>query len=268
MGEELARLQEAGVGKVMFFGIPAKKDEMGSQAYSADGIVQRALRRAKRDFPALYLITDVCMCEYTSHGHCGVLCGCDVDNDKTLDLLSMTALSHVEAGADMVAPSDMMDGRVRAIRQTLDAAGHTSIPIMSYAVKYASSFYGPFREAAGSAPSFGDRKSYQMDFHNRHEAIREALLDVEEGADIIMVKPAMSYLDIVRDVRDRVEVPVAAYSVSGEYAMIKAAAANGWIDEEKVMCEAAVSVFRAGASVLLTYYAKELADCIRKGRIG
>ena len=180
----------------------------------------------------------------------------------------MTALSHVEAGADMVAPSDMMDGRVGAIRRTLDAAGHTSVPIMSYAVKYASSFYGPFREAAGSAPSFGDRKSYQMDFHNRHEAIREALLDVEEGADIIMVKPAMSYLDIVRDVRERVEVPVAAYSVSGEYAMIKAAAAKGWIDEEKVMCEAAVSVFRAGASVLLTYYAKELAGCIRSGKIG
>ena len=252
----------------MFFGIPAVKDEIGSQAYNAEGIVQRALRRAKKDFPHLYLITDVCMCEYTSHGHCGMLCGCDVDNDKTLELLSMTALSHVEAGADMVAPSDMMDGRVRAIRETLDAAGHTTTPIMSYAVKYASSFYGPFREAAGSAPSFGDRKSYQMDFHNRHEAIREALLDVEEGADIIMVKPAMSYLDIVRDVREKVEVPVAAYSVSGEYAMIKAAAANGWIDEEKVMCEAAVSVFRAGASVLLTYYAKELASCIRSGKIG
>ena len=238
MEEELIRLSDAGVGKVMFFGIPAVKDEIGSQAYNAEGIVQRALRRAKKDFPDLYLITDVCMCEYTSHGHCGMLCGCDVDNDKTLELLSMTALSHVEAGADMVAPSDMMDGRVRAIRETLDAAGHTATPIMSYAVKYASSFYGPFREAAGSAPSFGDRKSYQMDFHNRHEAIREALLDV------------------------------AAYSVSGEYAMIKAAAANGWIDEEKVMCEAAVSVFRAGASVLLTYYAKELASCIRSGKIG
>ena len=268
MEEELARLTEAGVDKVMFFGIPEQKDEIGSQAYSAEGIVQRALRKARRDFPDMYLITDVCMCEYTSHGHCGVLCGCDVDNDKTLELLSMTALSHVEAGADMVAPSDMMDGRVRAIRQTLDAAGHTSTPIMSYAVKYASSFYGPFREAAGSAPSFGDRKSYQMDFHNRHEAIREAFLDVEEGADIIMVKPAMSYLDIVRDVRERVEVPVAAYSVSGEYAMIKAAAARGWIDEEKIMCEAAASVFRAGASVLLTYYAKELAACIRAGKIG
>ena len=240
MEEELARLTEAGVDKVMFFGIPEQKDEIGSQAYSAEGIVQRALRKARRDFPDMYLITDVCMCEYTSHGHCG-------------------------AGADMVAPSDMMDGRVRAIRQTLDAAGHTSTPIMSYAVKYASSFYGPFREAAGSAPSYGDRKSYQMDFHNRHEAIREALLDVEEGADIIMVKPAMSYLDIVRDVRERVEVPVAAYSVS---AMIKAAAARGWIDEEKIMCEAAASVFRAGASVLLTYYAKELAACIRAGKIG
>ena len=268
MGEELERLECAGVNNVMFFGIPAVKDEIGSQAYSAEGVVQRALRAARRDFPCMFLITDVCMCEYTSHGHCGVLCGYDVDNDRTLDLLSMTALSHVEAGAHMVAPSDMMDGRVRAIRQTLDAAGHTAVPIMSYAVKYASAFYGPFREAAGSAPAFGDRKSYQMDFHNRHEAIREALLDVEEGADIIMVKPAMSYLDIVRDVRERVEVPVAAYSVSGEYAMIKAAAAKGWIDEERVMCEAAASVFRAGASVLLTYYAKELADCIRTGRIG
>jgi porphobilinogen synthase len=268
MEEELIRLSDAGVDKVMFFGIPQQKDEIGSQAFNADGIVQRALRKARHDFPSMYLITDVCMCEYTSHGHCGALCGCEVDNDKTLELLSMTALSHVEAGADMVAPSDMMDGRVGAIRRTLDAAGHTSVPIMSYAVKYASSFYGPFREAAGSAPSFGDRKSYQMDFHNRHEAIREALLDVEEGADIIMVKPAMSYLDIVRDVRERVEVPVAAYSVSGEYAMIKAAAAKGWIDEEKVMCEAAVSVFRAGASVLLTYYAKELAGCIRSGKIG
>ena len=268
MEEELIRLSDAGVDKVMFFGIPAVKDEIGSQAYNAEGIVQRALRRAKKDFPHLYLITDVCMCEYTSYGHCGMLCGCDVDNDKTLELLSMTALSHVEAGADMVAPSDMMDGRVRAIRETLDAAGHTTTPIMSYAVKYASSFYGPFREAAGSAPSFGDRKSYQMDFHNRHEAIREALLDVEEGADIIMVKPAMSYLDLVREVRDSIDLPVAAYSVSGEYSMVKAAAEKGWIDEEKIVCEMAAAAFRAGTDIYITYYAKELARFMDQGRLG
>ena len=267
-GEEFQRLTDAGVSAVMLFGIPEVKDEVGSGAWSETGAVQRALRLAKKDFPNLFMITDVCMCEYTSHGHCGMLCGHDVDNDKTLELLSKTALSHAQAGADMVAPSDMMDGRIAAIREKLDTNGFTNTPIMSYAVKFASSFYGPFREAAGSAPSFGDRKSYQMDFHNRREALKEALLDVEEGADIIMVKPAMSYLDIVRDVREKVEVPVAAYSVSGEYAMIKAAAANGWIDEEKVMCEAAVSVFRAGASVLLTYYAKELASCIRSGKIG
>lgn len=268
MGEELMRLQDAGVRSVMFFGIPEHKDEKGTQAYDPEGIVQRALRQAREDFPDLYLITDVCMCEYTSHGHCGILCGHEVDNDETLDYLAKIAVSHVEAGADMVAPSDMMDGRVRAIRSALDLKGHVSTPIMSYAIKYASAFYGPFREAAGSAPQFGDRRGYQMDFHNRHEGIREALLDVEEGADIVMVKPAMSYLDMIRDVRERVEVPVAAYSVSGEYAMIKAAAMNGWIDEERVMCEAAVSVFRAGASVLLTYYAKELAACIRAGKIG
>ncbi len=268
MGEELQRLTDAGVNNVMFFGIPAHKDEVGSQAYDPEGIVQRALRQARKDFPEMYLITDVCMCEYTSHGHCGILCDHYVDNDETLAYLQKIVLSHVEAGADMVAPSDMMDGRVRAIREALDSAGHVTTPIMSYAVKYASSFYGPFREAAGSAPSFGDRKSYQMDFHNRIEGIREAVLDVEEGADIVMVKPALAYLDMIREVRDTVDVPVAAYSVSGEYAMIKAAAANGWIDEEKIMCESAVAVYRAGASILLTYYAKELAKCIREGKIG
>ncbi|MBQ6468493.1 MAG: porphobilinogen synthase [Lachnospiraceae bacterium] len=268
MGEELQRLTDAGVNSVMFFGIPEHKDEVGSQAYDPEGIVQRALRQARKDFPEMYLITDVCMCEYTSHGHCGILCDHYVDNDETLAYLQKIVLSHVEAGADMVAPSDMMDGRVRAIREALDNAGHVTTPIMSYAVKYASSFYGPFREAAGSAPSFGDRKSYQMDFHNRIEGIREAVLDVEEGADIVMVKPALAYLDMIREVRDTVDVPVAAYSVSGEYAMIKAAAANGWIDEEKIMCEAAVSVYRAGASILLTYYAKELAKCIKEGKIG
>ena len=214
------------------------------------------------------MITDVCMCEYTSHGHCGMLCGHDVDNDKTLELLSRTALSHVQAGADMAAPSDMMDGRIAAIRERLDDNGFTNTPIMSYAVKFASSFYGPFREAAGSAPSFGDRKSYQMDFHNRREALKEALLDVEEGADIIMVKPAMSYLDLVREVRDNIDLPVAAYSVSGEYSMVKAAAAKGWIDEEKIVCEMAVAAFRAGTDIYLTYFAKELARFIDQGRIG
>ncbi|MBR2698182.1 MAG: porphobilinogen synthase [Clostridia bacterium] len=268
MGEALDRLAEAGVSNVMLFGIPEHKDPVGSQAYASDGIVQRAVMRAKMLHPEMYIITDVCMCEYTSHGHCGVLCDHDVDNDKTLELLARTALSHVEAGADMVAPSDMMDGRVRAIRETLDKNGFSNRPIMSYAVKFASSFYGPFREAAGSAPSFGDRKSYQMDFHNRREAMKEALLDVDEGADIIMVKPAMSYLDLVREVRDRVNLPVAAYSVSGEYAMVKAAAANGWIDEEKIVCEMAVAAYRAGADIYLTYYAKELARFIQEGRIG
>ena len=268
MAEELERLSKASVSNVMLFGIPAEKDSAGSQAYAENGIVQRALRRAKEQFPDLFLITDVCMCEYTSHGHCGVLCGHDVDNDKTLELLAKTALSHAQAGADMVAPSDMMDGRIRAIRECLDTNGFTNLPIMSYAVKYASSFYGPFREAAGSAPSFGDRKSYQMDYHNRREARREALLDVEEGADIIMVKPAMSYLDLVRDVREIVDLPVATYSVSGEYAMVKAAAQRGWIDEEKIFCEMAVSAYRAGADIYLTYYAKELAKCMREGRIG
>ena len=265
---ELERLQNAGVNSIMLFGIPDHKDEVGSGAYDPNGIVQKALREAKKQFPYMYYITDVCMCEYTSHGHCGVLCGHDVNNDATLELLAKTAVSHVEAGADMVAPSDMMDGRVRAIREALDANGHYGAPIMSYAVKYASAFYGPFRDAAGSAPSFGDRKSYQMDFHNRREGMKEALTDVEEGADIIMVKPAMSYLDMVSEVSKAVNVPVATYSVSGEYAMVKAAAKMGWIDEERIMCEMAVSAYRAGAQIYLTYYAKELAKCMDEGRIG
>ena len=265
---ELERLQNAGVNSIMLFGIPDHKDEVGSGAYDPNGIVQKALREAKKQFPDMYYITDVCMCEYTSHGHCGVLCGHDVNNDATLELLAKTAVSHVEAGADMVAPSDMMDGRVRAIREALDANGHYGAPIMSYAVKYASAFYGPFRDAAGSAPSFGDRKSYQMDFHNRREGMKEALTDVEEGADIIMVKPAMSYLDMVSEVSKAVNVPVATYSVSGEYAMVIAAAKMGWIDEERIMCEMAVSAYRAGAQIYLTYYAKELAKCMDEGRIG
>ena len=269
MPEKLEELMKARVDKVMFFGIPDHKDEVGSQAYAEDGIVQKALRKAREEFQEeLYLITDVCMCEYTSHGHCGILHGHEVDNDKTLDYLARTALSHVEAGADMVAPSDMMDGRVRAIRTILDKNGHRDIPIMSYAVKYASAFYGPFRDAAGSAPAFGDRKSYQMDFHNRREAIKEALLDVEEGADIIMVKPAMNYLDIIREVKDRIQLPVASYSVSGEYAMVKAGAKLGYIEEDRIICEMAVSAFRAGTDIYLTYFAEEIAKFIDEGRIG
>ncbi len=264
----LEELLKAGVDKVMFFGIPDKKDEMGSQAYAEDGIVQRALEEAKRQFPEMYRITDVCMCEYTSHGHCGMLCGHEVDNDKTLELLARTALSHAEAGADMVAPSDMMDGRVLAIREKLDERGYSGIPIMSYAVKYASAFYGPFRDAAGSAPSFGDRKSYQMDPHNSREGVKEALLDVEEGADINMVKPALAYQDMITRVHEVTELPVAAYSVSGEYAMVKAAARMGWIDEERINCEKAVRTYRAGAQIYLTYFAKELARFMDEGRIG
>lgn len=268
MGYELERVAKAGVGSVMLFGIPEMKDECGSQAYAENGIVQRALREAKRLFPDLYYITDVCMCEYTSHGHCGVLCGNDVDNDATLELLSRIALSHVEAGADMVAPSDMMDGRVRAIREKLDWAGHKNTPIMSYAVKYASAFYGPFRDAADSTPAFGDRRSYQMDFHNSREGVKEALLDIEEGADIVMVKPALAYQDMITKVHEVTNVPVAAYSVSGEYAMVKAAARMGWIDEDRIISEMAVGSYRAGAQIYLTYFAKELARFMDEGRIG
>ena len=259
----------AGVKRFLLFGLPDKKDEVGSGAYAEDGIVQKGLRVLKERFKdEISLVTDICMCEYTSHGHCGILDGCYVDNDKTLEYLAKIAISHAEAGADMVAPSDMMDGRVARIRKALDGSGYVNIPIMSYAVKYASSFYGPFRDAAGSAPGFGDRKSYQMDWHNAREALKEAKTDEEEGADIIMVKPAMSYLDIVRRVRENTELPVAAYSVSGEYAMIKAAAAAGLIDEYGVMCESATGIYRAGADILITYYAKELAQAIAKGDIG
>ena len=268
LGLILEETTKAGVPAVMFFGIPDKKDECGSGAWREDGIIQQALQFAKKEFPELYLITDVCLCEYTSHGHCGVLCGETVNNDETLPILAKTALSHVQAGADMVAPSDMMDGRVGAIREILDKNGASDIPIMAYAVKYASAFYGPFRDAAGSAPAFGDRKSYQMDYHNKKEGIKEAALDLDEGADILMVKPALSYLDVIDEVSQTFDVPTAAYSVSGEYAMIKAAAKLGYIDEAAVACEAAVSIFRAGADILLTYYAKELAGWIDEGRIG
>ncbi len=268
MEEKLIQLADAGVSSVMLFGIPKHKDEAGSGAYAEDGIVQKAFRKAKEACPELYMIGDVCMCEYTSHGHCGVLCGHEVDNDKTLELLAKTALSQVQAGADMVAPSDMMDGRVAAIRRRLDENGYVNTPIMSYAAKFASSFYGPFRDAAGSAPSFGDRKSYQMDFHNRREALKEVMLDVEEGADIIMVKPAMAYGDLIREVKDRTDIPVASYSVSGEYAMVKAAARAGFIDETSILCEMAVSAYRAGTDIYITYFAEELAGYMKEGRIG
>jgi len=262
---ELLRL---GIGKLMLFGIPSHKDECGSGAYDEHGVVQEAMRALKARFPELYLIGDVCMCEYTSHGHCGILDGEYVDNDKTLDYLARIALSQVEAGADMVAPSDMMDGRVAAIRALLDRNGHLTTPVMSYAVKYASAFYGPFRDAAASAPAFGDRRSYQMDYHNIREAVREALLDVEEGADILMVKPAMAYGDVIAAVRAATHLPLAAYSVSGEYSMIKAAARMGWVDETAMVCETAAAAFRAGAGIYLSYFAPELARALDEGRIG
>lgn len=268
VGEAVEACLKAGVRRVLLFGIPAHKDACGSSAWDENGVVQQGIRAIKEQYPECYIITDVCMCEYTSHGHCGILCGETVDNDKTLEVLCKTALSHVKAGADMVAPSDMMDGRVGAIRKTLDEAGYTNIPIMAYSAKYASAFYGPFRDAAGSAPAFGDRRGYQMDPHNRKEAIRECALDVEEGADILMVKPALSYLDVIREVSDTFDLPLCAYQVSGEYAMIKAAGAAGLIDEYRVMCESALSIYRAGANILITYYAKELAEAMRKGDMG
>ena len=259
---------EAGVNKFMLFGIPDHKDDCGSEAYAEHGIVQEAMRALKARFPELYLIGDVCMCEYTSHGHCGILHGHDVDNDETLQYIAKIALSQVEAGADMVAPSDMMDGRIAAIRALLDQNGHTNTPIMSYAVKYASSFYGPFRDAAESAPSFGDRKAYQMDWHNRREGLKEALSDVEEGADILMVKPAMAYGDIISDVKAATNVPLGAYSVSGEYSMVKTCGNLGYVDETAMMCEIATAAYRAGADIYLTYFAKELAKAMDEGRIG
>ncbi len=268
MPEILNEMADAGVGSVMLFGIPNHKDEVGSQAYACDGIIQRALEKAKKEVPDLYYIGDVCMCEYTSHGHCGILRGDYVDNDLTLEKLAQIAVSQVQAGADMVAPSDMMDGHIRAIREGLDNNGFVTTPIMSYAVKYASAFYGPFRDAAGSAPAFGDRKSYQMDYHNRREGIKEAMLDIDEGADIIMVKPAMSYLDMVREIKDLTDVPMAAYSVSGEYAMVKAAAKLGYVDEAAILCEMAASAYRAGVDIYMTYYAKEVAHFMDEGRIG
>lgn len=254
--EEVASLD---LGGVILFGIPSHKDDLASGAYDPEGIVQRAVRAIKSALPGLLVITDVCNCEYTSHGHCGKIQGNDVDNDATLEWLARTAVSHAAAGADIVAPSDMMDGRVVAIRRALDEAGFSRTPILSYAAKFASAFYGPFREAAESAPQFGDRRGYQMDPANAREAMREIELDIEEGADIIMIKPAMPYLDILRQARDRFDVPLAAYQVSGEFSMIMAAAQNGWVDKDRVMMETLLSIRRAGASFILTYFAKEAA---------
>jgi len=261
--KEAQEVWSLGIPAIILFGIPQRKDEMGREAYSRDGVVQRAVAAVKERIPELLVITDVCLCQYTDHGHCGIIKDNQVDNDATLEVLSHVALSHAEAGADFVAPSDMMDGRVRTIRETLESEGFKDTGILAYAVKYASSFYGPFREAADSAPKFGDRKSYQMDAANAREAIKEALLDVEEGADIIMVKPALAYLDIIHRVRSRIELPVAAYSVSGEYAMVKAADQKGWIEGEKVMMEILLSIKRAGADLILTYFAKEGARILR-----
>jgi porphobilinogen synthase len=263
--EEARAARDQGIPAVLLFGIPKKKDALGSGAYAGDGIIQKTIRALKKEVPGLAVITDVCMCEYTDHGHCGIINGNDVDNDATLEVLCKEALSHAHAGADMVAPSDMMDGRVGAIRDTLDKNGFSHIPIMSYAVKYASGYYGPFREAAGSTPRFGDRRSYQMDPGNRLEAIREARMDVEEGADIIMVKPGLPYLDIVREIRNEFDLPVAVYNVSGEYSMVKAAARMGWIDEERVIMETMLSFKRAGADLILTYHAMEVAKLLQKG---
>jgi porphobilinogen synthase len=257
--EELANL---GINSILLFGIPETKDEIGSGAYDANGIIQKAVRAVKKEFPEMIVITDVCLCEYTSHGHCGVIENEYVQNDKTLELLAKEALSHAQSGADIIAPSDMMDGRVGAIRKILDENGFAETPVMAYSAKFSSAFYGPFREAAESAPQFGDRKSYQMDTGNSDEAMREIALDISEGADIVMVKPALSYLDLIRRAKDNFNVPVAAYNVSGEYSMIKAAAERGWLDGEKVMLEVLTSIKRAGADVIITYFAKEAAKII------
>lgn len=265
LNEELDELLKLNINSILLFGIPDYKDEVGSQAYAEDGIVQRAIRQIRKDYGDRFLIvTDVCMCEYTSHGHCGILQEQEVDNDTTLQFLSKIALSHVQAGADIVAPSDMMDGRVQAIRTVLDKNGFPYTPIMAYSVKYASSFYGPFREAADSAPSFGDRKSYQMDFQSDKEFYQEVLSDVEEGADFIMVKPGIAYLDILHAIKERISLPLVSYQVSGEYSMIKAAALQGWIDEEKIVFESMIALKRAGADLIITYYALEIAQWLKE----
>lgn len=262
--EEIQEVTALGIPAILLFGLPTRKDDVGSEAYATDGIVQRSVRAIKEHFPELVVITDVCMCEYTSHGHCGIVRGTTVDNDETLEYIARTAISHAEAGADMVAPSDMMDGRVITIRENLDESGFSDTAIMSYSAKYASAFYGPFRDAADSTPQFGDRKGYQMDPANRREALAEIALDVEEGADIVMVKPALSYLDIISDARAQFDVPVAAYNVSGEYAMVKAAAREGWLDEKRAVLEILTSIKRAGADLILSYHAKDAARWLKE----
>jgi len=257
-------LSKLAINSIILFGIPDEKDEVGSGAYATDGIIQRTIRVIKENFPKMIVVTDVCLCEYTSHGHCGVVENGYVQNDKTLELLAKEAVSHAKSGADVIAPSDMMDGRIDAIRTALDANGYSDIPIMAYSAKYSSGFYGPFREAAESTPQFGDRKTYQMDFGNSDEAMREIALDIQEGADIVMVKPALSYLDIIRRAKDSFNMPICAYNVSGEYSMIKAAAQNGWLDGEKVMMEGLTSIKRAGADVIITYFAKEAAALLKR----
>jgi porphobilinogen synthase len=261
--EEIQEVVALKIPAVLLFGLPSRKDAQGSEAYASDGVVQQAVKRIKDKTPELVVITDVCLCEYTSHGHCGLLKGQEVNNDATLDILAKVALSHARAGADMVAPSDMMDGRVAVIRDRLDENGFDQVAIMAYSAKYCSAFYGPFREAAESAPQFGDRRAYQMDVANGIEALREVALDVDEGADIVMVKPALPYLDIIRMVRDEFDLPVAAYNVSGEYSMVKAAAAQGWLDENRVMMEMLLSIRRAGADLILTYFAKDAAKLLQ-----
>ncbi|WP_297598638.1 porphobilinogen synthase [uncultured Cetobacterium sp.] len=263
--EELKELKELGIKSLLLFGIPKEKDAVGSQGYAENGIVQEAIRFIKGKYPEFLIVTDVCLCEYTSHGHCGVLNGEELLNDETLKLLQKIALSHAKAGADIVAPSDMMDGRVKAIREILDENGFINLPIMSYSVKYSSAYYGPFREAADSAPSFGDRKTYQMDFRNSKDYLIEVENDLAEGADIIMVKPGMPYLDVVKGVADAISNPVAIYNVSGEYSMVKAAAANGWIDEEKIVMENMYAMRRAGADIIITYHAKDIAKWFKRG---
>jgi porphobilinogen synthase len=263
--QELEEVVYLGIPAVLLFGIPSHKDEVGSDTWNEEGIIQRTIRYIKKNYPQLYVITDVCFCEYTSHGHCGVLHNHDVDNDLTLENTKKQVISHAKAGVDMVAPSGMMDGVVRTIRDALDSSGFKDIPIMAYSAKYASSYYGPFREAADSTPAFGDRKTYQMDPSNRLEALREVKMDIEEGADIVMVKPALSYLDIIRDIKNNFNIPLAAYNVSGEYSMIKAAGKMGWIDEKKVMMESLISMKRSGADIIITYFAKEVARILKNG---
>jgi porphobilinogen synthase len=264
LGREVERIAKLGIPAVLLFGIPNEKDDTGSQAYAQQGIIQQAIRRIKAETPEMLVITDVCLCEYTSHGHCGVIANGNVQNDASLELLSRMALSHAEAGADIVAPSDMMDGRVGAIRRTLDEHSFSQLPIMSYAAKFASGFYGPFREAAGSTPQFGDRRSYQMDPANAREALREIDQDIVEGADIVMVKPALAYMDVIRQVRDHCNLPIAAYNVSGEYSMVKAAAQKGWIDEKRIALEILTGIRRAGADIIITYFAPDVARWLRE----